>query len=200
MRGTARRAATATLVALSIVVGALALWKIKAVIALLFLAFTVAAAMRPGVEWLHRRLRIPRGLGVLIHYLTLLGVLALLLWLIVPRALSQVEQAIGNVPTSSTELRHQANHSTGIKHEILSGIDKRLRKLPSGSALVHPAYEEPPLRTVGPPVLNCVIRNESFQKSFRHRPPLALVHRVRLFAPDLADGLLPAGAAKSQGS
>jgi predicted PurR-regulated permease PerM len=138
MRGTARRAATATLVALSIVVGALALWKIKAVIALLFLGFTVAAAMRPGVEWLHRRLRIPRGLGVLIHYLTLLGVLALLLWLIVPRALSQVEQAIGNVPTSSTELTHQANHSSGIKHEILVAVQKRLRRLPSVTDVVHP--------------------------------------------------------------
>src|ERR1700739_1805640 len=100
MGGTARRAATATLVALSIVVAALALWKIKAVIALLFLGFIVAAAMRPGVEWLHARARIPRSAGVLIHYLTLLGLLALVLWLIVPRALSQIEQAVGNVPTT----------------------------------------------------------------------------------------------------
>ena len=79
MSGTARRTATATLVVLSIVVAALALWKIKAVIALIFLGFIVAAAMRPGVEWLDRKARIPRGLGVLIHYLTLLGVLALVL-------------------------------------------------------------------------------------------------------------------------
>ena len=27
----------------------------------------IAAAMRPGVDWLRRR-RIPRGAGVLIHY------------------------------------------------------------------------------------------------------------------------------------
>src|SRR6059058_34509 len=96
MSGTARRAATATLVAFSIVVAALALWKIKAVIALIFLGFIIAAAMRPSVEWLDRRARIPRGLGVLLHYLALLGLLALVLWLIVPRALSQVEQAVGN--------------------------------------------------------------------------------------------------------
>src|SRR5579862_8521824 len=107
MSGTARRAATATLVALSIVVAALALWKIKAVIALLFLGFIVAAAMRPGVEWLNRRAHIPRGAGVLIHYLALVGALALVLWLIVPRALSQVEQAIGTVPTTKTQLQHQ---------------------------------------------------------------------------------------------
>jgi predicted PurR-regulated permease PerM len=65
--GVARRAATVTLVVISIVVVALALWKIRVVIALLFLAFTLAAAMRPGVEWLHRRARIPRGIGVVMH-------------------------------------------------------------------------------------------------------------------------------------
>ena len=83
--GTARRAATATLVVISIVVVALALWKLKVLIALLFFAFTLASAMRPGVEWLHRRARIPRGVGVFLHYIIFLGFLALLLWLIVPR-------------------------------------------------------------------------------------------------------------------
>ncbi|HEY8029055.1 MAG TPA: AI-2E family transporter [Gaiellaceae bacterium] len=138
MNGTARRAATATLVALSIVVAALALWKIKAVIALIFLGFIVAAAMRPGVDWLARKASIPRGLGVLIHYVTLLGLLALVLWLIVPRALSQVEQAVGNVPTTSSQLQHQAKHSTGIKHEILVAVQKRLKKLPSVGDVFHP--------------------------------------------------------------
>ena len=90
--------------------------------------------MRPGVDWLHRRARLRRGFGVLIHYPVLLGVIALFLWLVVPRAIDQVQQAIG-----STSIHQEATHSTGIKHDILSGIDKRLRRLPSGSALVHPA-------------------------------------------------------------
>jgi putative heme transporter len=134
MGTTAKRAAVVTLVAGSIVVLALALWKIKVVIALLFLGFIIAAAMRPGVDWLHRRARIRRGVGVLIHYLALAGAIALFLWLVVPPAIDQVQQAIG-----STSLHQQATHSSGIKHEILAGIDKRLRRLPSGSALVHPA-------------------------------------------------------------
>jgi predicted PurR-regulated permease PerM len=86
------------------------------------------------VDWLQRRARVPRPLGVLIHYVVLLGLIALFLWLVVPPAITQVQQAIG-----SSSLHHEATHSTGIKHEILSGIDKRLRRLPSGSALVHPA-------------------------------------------------------------
>jgi predicted PurR-regulated permease PerM len=134
MGATAKRAAVVTLVAGSIVVLALALWKIKVVIALIFLGFILAAAMRPGVDWLQRRARIRRGVGVLIHYLALAGAIALFLWLVVPPAIDQVQQAIG-----STSLHQQATHSSGIKHEILAGIDKRLRRLPSGSALVHPA-------------------------------------------------------------
>jgi predicted PurR-regulated permease PerM len=136
MGTTARRAAVATLVALSVVVAALALWKIKVVIALVFMGFIVASAMRPSIDWLDRHARIPRAVGVLIHYLVLLGIVALVLWLFVPRAISQVQQA-----TSGNSLHHAATHSTGIKHDILTGIDKRLKRLPSGSQLVHPAVE-----------------------------------------------------------
>jgi predicted PurR-regulated permease PerM len=136
MGSTARRAAVATLVALAIVVGALALWKIKVVIALVFLGFIVAAAMRPGIDWLDRRARIPRGFGVLIHYVVLLGLVALALWLLVPRAIDQVQQA-----TSGKALHRQTVHSSGIKHQLLSGLEKRLKRLPSGGRLVHPALE-----------------------------------------------------------
>jgi len=136
---TARRAAVATLVAVAIVVAALALWKIRIVIALLLLGFVVAAAMRPGVDWLHRRWSWPRSVGVLLHYLGLVGALVLFLILVVPSALNQLEQAIGTVPTSTQELHHAAVHSHGIRHQILVAVQKRLQGLPSGTGLLHPA-------------------------------------------------------------
>lgn len=136
MGSTARRAAIATIVVLGVVVTALALWKIKVVIALVFMGFIVAAAMRPGIEWLDRRAGIPRGFGVLVHYLILLGAIALALWLLVPRAIDQVQQA-----TSATALREQARGSTGIKHDILIGLRTRLQRLPSGERLLRPAVE-----------------------------------------------------------
>ena len=139
MDGTARRAATATLVAVAIIVGALALWKIRVVLALLFLGFVVASAMRPSVEWLYRRARVPRSVGVGIHYLGFLAAVGLFLYLVVPVAITQIDHAIGNVPTSRSQLHHAAVHSHGIRHEILSTIDKRLRQLPSGTSLLHPA-------------------------------------------------------------
>jgi predicted PurR-regulated permease PerM len=141
MGGTARRAATATLVAVAIVVGALALWKIRIVIALLFLGFVIASAMRPSIEWLYRRARIPRSIGVVIHYLCFLAAVGLVLYLIVPVAITQIDHAIGHVPTSRSQLHSAAVHSHGVRHEILTAVDKRLRQLPSGTSLLHPAIK-----------------------------------------------------------
>jgi predicted PurR-regulated permease PerM len=136
MGTTARRAAVATLVALSVIVAALVLWKIRVVIALLFSGIIIAAAMRPGIEWLERRARLPRPVGLLVHYAVLVGLVALALWLLVPRAIDQVQQA-----TSGNSIHQAATHSSGIKHDILNSLDKRLERLPSGSQLVHPAVE-----------------------------------------------------------
>jgi predicted PurR-regulated permease PerM len=139
MGGTARKAAISTLVALAIVVGALALWKIRIVIALLFLGFVIASAMRPSVEWLHQRARVPRSVGVVVHYLGFLAAIGLFLYLVVPVAMMQIDHAIGHVPTSTSALHQAAVHSHGIRHEILSALDKRLHQLPSGTSLLHPA-------------------------------------------------------------
>jgi predicted PurR-regulated permease PerM len=139
MRDTAKRAAVVTLVSGSIVVAALALWKIKIVIALLFLGIIVSAAMRPGIEWLQLHARLPRGAGLLLHYLVLAGIVAVVLWLFVPRAIDQVQQATS--VSSTSQLHQQAKHSTGIKHEVLTGLDRRLRRLPSGEKILHPALE-----------------------------------------------------------
>src|SRR3954451_12068692 len=136
---TARKAATATLVALTIIVAALALWKLKLVIALLFLGFVIASAMRPSVEWLHRRAHIPRSVAVIIHYLGFLAAIGLFLYLVVPAALTQIDHAIGDVPTSRSQLHSAAVHSHGIRHELLNSLDKRLRQLPSGGSMLHPA-------------------------------------------------------------
>jgi len=133
---TARKAFVATIVAVAVIALALALWKLKIVLALVFLGFIVAAAMRPGVDRLAEH-RIPRPLGVALHYLALVAAVAVLLWLAVPRAIDQVDEAIGGVPTSQQELNQKAKHSTGLKHQFFVGLQKRLNKLPSAGSVVH---------------------------------------------------------------
>lgn len=138
MPGTARRAAVATLVAGGIIVLALALWKLRLVLALIFFALIVAAAMRPGIEWLKRH-GVPRGAGLALHYVTLLAVIAVGLTLAVPRALDQVNRALS--PSGKAQIARQAKNSTGIKHEVLAALQKRLKHLPTKSKLVKPAEQ-----------------------------------------------------------
>jgi predicted PurR-regulated permease PerM len=138
MSDTARKSFVATLVAVLVIAGALALWHLKVLVALLMLALIISSAMRPGVEWLHRH-RIPRALGVAIHYVAFLAVIGFLLWLIVPRALDQVEAAVGTIPTSAQDVATAAKRSHGIKHEVLVGLQHRLERLPQGTGLIHPA-------------------------------------------------------------
>jgi predicted PurR-regulated permease PerM len=138
MGDVARKSFVATVVAVAVIVSAFALWQLKVLIALLLLAIVVASAMRPGIEWLHNR-RVPRSVGVLVHYLGLVVVIGLLLWLIVPRALDQTQSALGTLPTSSSAVAKAASQSHGVKHEILVAIQHRLERLPNGAGLIHPA-------------------------------------------------------------
>lgn len=140
VKETAERAAIATLVVGSIVVLALAVWQLKLVVALLFLAFILAAAMRPGIDGLARR-GLPRAAGIGVHYLAFVGLVALFLWVVVPRAIAQVENAIGDLPQTQAELDEEAAQSTGIRHDVLTGLQRRLEDLPSGESLVDPAVE-----------------------------------------------------------
>jgi predicted PurR-regulated permease PerM len=112
-----------------VIVTVLALWELRLLIILLFFAFTIAAAMRPSVEALHRR-RIPRGIGILLHYAALAGLISLLLWAVVPRAVDQVQTALGD-----------AENETGFKGEVLGWLDQRLERLPRFEDLFDPAVE-----------------------------------------------------------
>jgi predicted PurR-regulated permease PerM len=138
MGDTARKSFVATAVAVAVIASALALWHLRVLVALLLLAIVIASAVRPGVEFLHNY-RVPRGVGVAIHYVGFLLAIALLLWLIVPRAVNQVQAAVGTLPTSASDVAAAAKKSHGIKHEILIGLQHRLERLPRGTGLIHPA-------------------------------------------------------------
>jgi predicted PurR-regulated permease PerM len=129
VKQTALRAFVSTVVVGSVVVLALALWKLKLILALLFLGFIVAAAMRPGIEAL-RRHGVPRPIGILVHYTGLLALIAALLWAVVPRALDQVQTALGDLPQTRSDLRQEARDSSGLRSRVLVGIEQRLERLP----------------------------------------------------------------------
>ncbi len=129
-KSTARRAFETTLVVGGTIAAALAIWKLKLIVALLLTAITISAAMRPGVEWLAAR-RVPRVVGILLHYVALLGVLALFLGLAVPRLANEVQAALAINPKAHT--------GGGVKDKLLNELARRLHHLPAAGTLVHPA-------------------------------------------------------------
>jgi predicted PurR-regulated permease PerM len=129
-----------TAVAVLTVASLFALWKLRLVVALLFLSLMIASAMRPGVERLAQR-RVPRIVAILAHYAVFLGAFGLLLWFVIPNLLHEVEHAIGNLPQTRANLSKAAQHSTGLKHEVLQALQKELRKAPSFQNLIHPAID-----------------------------------------------------------
>jgi predicted PurR-regulated permease PerM len=132
IEATAKHALVAGAVLIGVFAVATALWELRVVLALLLLGFTIAAAMRPGVERL-ASVRIPRPLGVLIHYLAFLGLVALFLSFVVPTLTNQVQAALHAAQSS----QHAGND--GLKAKVLDALARRLHHLPSGDQLLQPA-------------------------------------------------------------
>jgi predicted PurR-regulated permease PerM len=113
-------------VVLAIIAGALVLWEGRAVVLLLFLAYTLGAALRPGVDRLVR-LGVPRALALVGHFALFCTLVALLLWLIVPVAFEQTQQALADVP------RHEPATDQGllyaVREQALSSLESKLREI-----------------------------------------------------------------------
>ena len=122
----------ATIVALLVIVVAFALWQLKVVLALILLGFTIAAAMRPGIDRL-ASWRIPRPVGLLLHYLALLAAGAVFLSFIVPTLTDQVQAALHAAQA------HHPGSGVGIKARVLDVLSRRLHNLPAAGKLVQPA-------------------------------------------------------------
>ena len=113
-------------VGLAVVAATLALWEGKAVLLLLFLAYTLGAAMRPGVDSLVR-VGVPRALALVGHFTLLFAVVALLLWLIIPVALDQTQQALADVGRGPAATDQDLLHS--VRGQALSSLESKLEEL-----------------------------------------------------------------------
>ena len=127
------RVAKATAAALAVAGLAFGIWQVRSVIILLLLAVTLAAAIRPGVEWLQRH-RVPQSVAILLHFLVVGGAVVLLIWLAVPPALHQIGHALDQHATAGSHARHV----TGVGDRALGWLQQHLQDLPTAKELVHP--------------------------------------------------------------
>ena len=118
------RVAKATAVAIAVAALAVGIWQVREILILLLLSVTLAAAIRPGVEWLGRH-HVPQSLAIMLHFLAVGAAIGVLVWLAVPPALHQIGHSL-------------TTDSTGVREHVLSWLQHHLRQLPTGSQLVHP--------------------------------------------------------------
>ncbi len=76
---------------------ALFLFLVRDILAMIFLAFVLASAMKPGVNWFVSK-KIPKTLGIGIMYIIFLTVLAVLMVIIVPPVSREITQLANHFP------------------------------------------------------------------------------------------------------
>jgi len=126
-------AARATAGVVAVVALAFGLWRVRSIIVLLLLALTFAAAIRPGVEWLHRR-NVPEPLAIFAFFVLGVGTFVLFFWLAVPPAVHELRHALSQPALNAATVQH----SHGIRHDVLVWVNTHLHDLPSGTAIFHP--------------------------------------------------------------
>jgi predicted PurR-regulated permease PerM len=114
------------MVVLAVTAATLVLWEGRVVVLLLFLAYTLGAAMRPGVDGLVR-LGVPRAFALIGHFALFFGAVALLLWLVVPVVFEQTQQALTEVPRHDTATNQGL--VTSIREQALGTLESRLREI-----------------------------------------------------------------------
>src|SRR4030095_4927631 len=73
------------------------LYNLRMVLFLFFVAIVIGTAIRPAVEWLHRR-GISRSVGVIIIYIIIAALIAGFLALVLPLIIDQTTQIAQNFP------------------------------------------------------------------------------------------------------
>lgn len=86
------------------------LFRLRAVLFLFFVAIVMGTAIRPTVEWLHRR-GISRGVGTIIVYVLMAGLLTGFLAMIFPLLADQVTQISQNLPQYYADARSSLMNS-----------------------------------------------------------------------------------------
>ncbi|MEM9806299.1 MAG: AI-2E family transporter [Cyanobacteria bacterium P01_D01_bin.56] len=84
------------------------LWQLKSLLLLVMISVVLACSVAPVVDWAEQY-RIPRWLGVILVYLTLIGGLVLLGVLIGPTVFEQLERIIRRVPVALRGLLNEAD-------------------------------------------------------------------------------------------
>lgn len=118
------------------IVAILVLYLLRHVLLVLFISVLFAAALTGPSEWLHDRLRLPRGLAAVLLYLLVFAVLVGIGWLVVPPLLGQVAEFADKAPEYADRYRgvREAYGNLRADFPALPPFDEQISRL--GSAIL----------------------------------------------------------------
>ncbi|MFA6296411.1 MAG: AI-2E family transporter [Patescibacteria group bacterium] len=97
------------------------LFAVKDILLLIFVAIVIASGLDPVIDWLQKK-RIPRGISSLFLFLILLGLIALIFYLLVPPLIEQTRQLIEVLPNYFQTVFEKISQFTGYSQE--QSLDK----------------------------------------------------------------------------
>ncbi len=72
---------------------------IREILLILFITVILTSVIDPWVDWMQQRLKMPRGLGILLIYIALLGIIGGSVYLIIPPMVEQIGQLASEAPS-----------------------------------------------------------------------------------------------------
>ena len=123
------------------VAGLLLLVLIRHVLLIVFVSALFAAALSGPSEWLHERLRLPRGVAAVSIYLVVFATLAGVGWLVVPPLLGQVAQFADRAPEYADRYQGVREAYAGLRADFpaLPPFEEQVSRL--GNAILDRAGE-----------------------------------------------------------
>ncbi|HEY1316779.1 MAG TPA: AI-2E family transporter [Gaiella sp.] len=118
------------------IVAILVLYMLRHVLLILFISILFAAALTGPSEWLHDRLRVPRGLAAVLIYVLVFAVLVGIGWLVVPPLLGQVADFADRAPEYADRYRgiREAYGNLRADFPALPPFDEQVSRL--GNAIL----------------------------------------------------------------
>ena len=112
----------ATIFVVCVVLTFFLLYSLRIVLFLFFVAIVIGTAIRPAVEWLHRR-GVSRAVGVIIIYVLIAALASGILALVLPLIADQITQITQNLPQYYTNFREALINSS---NRLLQNIGLRV--------------------------------------------------------------------------
>jgi predicted PurR-regulated permease PerM len=94
------------------------LYSLRAVLFLFFVAIVVGTAIRPAVDWLHRR-GVPRGTGIIVIYILIAGLATAFVAMIFPLLADQAAEISRSLP----------EYYTGIRSALINADNRLLQNI-----------------------------------------------------------------------